>query len=341
MKKALIVILVVVFALSLAATGIGCKAGAPAAEEGKDVEIVFVHKLLGIPWIFRETLGVEEAGEELGIKASLTAPQISGDVVQQVKIVEDLVARGVSGIVVVPVDPASMVPVFKKAAEKGIIVISSESENQEGVVWDVEPFENFAYGQWQMDMMVEYMGEEGNIATFTGELPPGTPALNIWIDGALDRAASEYPGITEVTERLAMHDNAEDTYNLTIDLINTYPELTGILTTGATGAPGAAKAVEEKGLSDQIVVGGTSIPSMCAQYLDSGSLKWISAWDPADLGFSLVYIVNMLVNGEDLSDGMDIPRLGKILVKDKNAYGDAQKFWTKDDYADSEGEPLF
>jgi len=370
LKKIALIAMVVVLAIVLTSIGVGCKttttaetaaaettaaaaetAAAETAAETeaakKDIEIVFVHKLLGIPWIFRETTGVELAAKELGIKASLTAPQKSGDVVEQVKVVEDLVARGVDGIVVVPVDPASMVPVFEKAREKGIVVITSESENQPGVDYDVEPFNNFEYGKWQMDQLVQFMGDKGNIACFTGELPPGTPALNLWIDGALAQAKEKYPDIKEVTERLAMRDDAELTYNLSIDLISTYPELTGIFTTGASGAPGAAKAVEEKGKIGKIFVGGTSIPSMTAQYLDSGALSFCSAWDPADLGYSLVAFVNSLINGETFTDGQDIPHLGKITMAPystgtgTNVYGQAQKYWTKDTYKGEDGQPLF
>jgi simple sugar transport system substrate-binding protein len=374
LKKTAIIVIAIVFALVVTTIGVGCKAttettaaattaaattaaattaaaettaAATTAAPKKDIEIVFVHKLLGIPWIFRETTGVEKAAKDLGIKASLTAPQTSGDVVQQVKIVEDLVARGVSGIVVVPVDPASMVSVFKKAKEKGIVVITSESENQEGVDFDIEPFNNFEYGKWQMDQLVKYMGPKGNIACFTGELPPGTPALNTWIDGALAQAKEKYPDIKEVTERLAMRDDAELTYNLTLDLINTYPELTGIFTTGASGAPGAAKAVEEKKLNDKISVGGTSIPSMCGQYLDSGALDFISAWDPAALGYSLVASVYAMINGQMLTDGQDVPQLGKITLAPytkgtgTNVYGQAQASWDKNTYKGEDGKPLF
>lgn len=57
--------------------------------------------------------GVVEAGKAFGVNASQVGPS-STDAPQQVKIIEDLIARKVNAITIVPNDANVLEPVFKK-----------------------------------------------------------------------------------------------------------------------------------------------------------------------------------------------------------------------------------
>ena len=83
-----------------------------------DYEIVMVAKHEGISWFDDMRTGVEEFGKDYGVKAYQIAPE-GGDPAKQVQMVEDLIAKGVDAILVVPNDPTSMEPVLKKAKEAG------------------------------------------------------------------------------------------------------------------------------------------------------------------------------------------------------------------------------
>jgi len=179
-----------------------------------------------------------------------------------------------------------------------------------------------------MDMLVKYMGDKGEYIAFVGELTAVTH--NIWQDAALARAKEKYPNIKEATHRIPCHDDLETSYKTTLDLIKSYPNLKGILGSAATDAPGAAKAVEEKGVQNKIVVGGTSIPSMAGKYIKSGAQKWGQAWDPYELGYSTVWVAYYLYQGKKLQEGMDVPHLGKIKIKGTDIFGDVPLFFTKD-----------
>jgi len=328
MKKNLLRGLLPVLIISLLLTPLVFLAGSPVQAKEKKLEIVMVHKLLGIPWIVRETEGVKAAGSDLGIKADLIGPAMAGDVAQQVKLVEDLIARGVDGIVMVPNDPEALAPVLEKATKMGIVTIAHESPGQKGAMFDVEAFDNEVYGRKMMDQLVKNMGDSGGYVAFVGELTALTH--NIWQDAARAQAKEKYPNVVELTDRIPTHDDLEVAYKTTLDLIKAYPNLKGILGSAATDAPGAAKAVEEKGLQDKIVVGGTSIPSMIEKYIMSGAQKWGQAWDPYDLGYATVWVAWWLIQGKELRDGMDVPHLGKITIKGTDIYGDVPLFFTKE-----------
>ncbi len=115
---------------------------APAAE----LEIVMVAKHEGISWFDDMRTGVEQFGKDYGVKAYQIAPE-GGDPAKQVQMVEDLIAKGVDAILVVPNDPTAMEPVLKKAKEKGIVVISHEAQQLAPIVdYDVEAFRNEDFG---------------------------------------------------------------------------------------------------------------------------------------------------------------------------------------------------
>ncbi|HDL7412677.1 TPA: substrate-binding domain-containing protein, partial [Yersinia enterocolitica] len=84
----------------------------------QEVEVVNISKIAGMPWFNRMGEGVERAGKDLGIKAYQVGPS-STDAPQQVKIIEDLIAKKVSAISIVPNDADVLEPVFKKARDAG------------------------------------------------------------------------------------------------------------------------------------------------------------------------------------------------------------------------------
>ncbi|NTW43821.1 MAG: substrate-binding domain-containing protein, partial [Anaerolineaceae bacterium] len=71
------------------------------------VRIAVVVKITGIPWFNTVETGVKKAAAELGVNAYQTGPA-QADPAAQVKIVEDLVAKGVDAIAVVPNDAKAL-----------------------------------------------------------------------------------------------------------------------------------------------------------------------------------------------------------------------------------------
>ena len=66
----------------------------------------------------------------------------TADPAQQVRAVEDLIAKKVKVIGVVPNDAKALEPVFDRAQAAGIPVITHESPSQKGNTWDIEMIDN-------------------------------------------------------------------------------------------------------------------------------------------------------------------------------------------------------
>ncbi len=74
------------------------------------------------------------------------------------KIIEDLIARKVDAITIVPNDANVLEPVFKKARDAGIVVLTNESPGQPSANWDVEIIDNEKFAAEYVEHMAKRMG---------------------------------------------------------------------------------------------------------------------------------------------------------------------------------------
>jgi len=298
---------------------------ASASGPARTYTIATIVKLDGIAWFDRMREGVKKFGRETGHKCFLLGPP-QADAALQVQIVEDVIAQGVDAICLVPFSVEAVEPVLRKARSRGIIVVSHEASNQVNADAIIEPFDNFTYGAHLMDHLARFMEQKGQYAVFVGSLT--SKSHNEWIDGAIARQKEKYPQMELVTERIEEYDNQNLAYEKTKELLKAYPELRGIQGSASTTAAGAGLAVEEKGWQEKVMVVGTGLVSQCRQYLDSGSTKLISLWDPADAGYVMNKIAVRLLQGEKLTDGTDLgvsgyERLRRDAEKANLFYGSA------------------
>jgi len=286
-------------------------AGQKDSAGADEYEIVTVVKITGIPWFNRLEEGVVQAGKDLGVNSYQIGPS-DADPAQQVKMVEDLISKGVDAICITPNDATALEPVFEKAREKGVLVLTHESPDQKGKDVDIELIDNVEFGRHTWDKLVENMGPEGQYAIFVGGLT--VPLHNLWADEGIKYAKEQYPGLELVTSRIPCGEDQELSKQKTLELLKTYPDLKGIVGFGSLGPPGAAQALKEKGLAGKVAVVGTVIPGHAAPYLKEGSMSHGVLWDPKDAGYSLTYVAKYMLDGGKLSDLSKIPGIGAVEV---------------------------
>ncbi len=308
MRKGFLAVLVLVI---LAAMPANLFAGGGSDVDDDVYEIATVVKITGIPWFNRMEAGVDRAAKELGVNAYQVGPA-DADPAQQVRMVEDLISKGVDAICVTPNDAKALEPVFNRAREEGIIIITHESPDQKGKDYDLELIDNENFGRHHWDMLAENMGESGQYAIFVGSLT--VPLHNLWADVGIAYAAEKYPGMELVTERIPCGEDQELSKQRTLELLQAYPDLAGIIGFGSLGPPGAAQALKEKGLTDDVSVVGTVLPAHAAQYLKDGSLDHGILWDPGDAGYAMTWVALQLLEGKKIKDGMTVPGMGTTVL---------------------------
>ena len=294
---------------------------APAA--AKPLDFTTVVKIAGINWFNRMETGVVEWGKGNGVNANLVGPA-QADAAQQIPIIEDLISKKVDALCVVPMDPTQLDPVLKKAMDAGIIVVTHEASNQKNMNFDIEAFDNVAFGAGLMDRLAAKMGEEGEYAVFVGSL--GSKTHNEWADGGIAQQKAKYPKMKMVGDKNESFDDAEKAYAKAKELLAKYPDLKGFQGSASTDVAGIGRAVEEAGLQDKVSVVGTSLPSIAGDLLTTGAIDAIGFWDPAVAGAACNKIAQMVKNGEKVGEGTDLGIKGynKLKLVGTNVlYGDA------------------
>ncbi len=308
-------VLFVLGAYSLFAAG--QKQGATGKEK---YTIAMVVKLEGVAWFDNMRLGIQEFDRTHDDVYAYQIGADTADPAAQVALVNDLIAKGVDAILVIPNDPESLVPAFKKANEAGILTFTHEGSNQKQVSFDLEAFDNNAYGRHMMDVMAKWMNYEGEWAAFVGHLTSTTH--NEWVDGEEQEAKEKYPKLKMVAPRFEEQENQKIAYEKSLELLKTYPNLKAIMGSAMTTVPGAARAIEEKGLIGKVGAFGTCLPSVAGDYLKNGSAISIHFWVPADAGYCLANVAYKVLKGEKITDGMNLGKPGYENIKiKKNKYG--------------------
>ena len=278
-------------------------------------QIATVVKIGGIPWFNAMEVGIKKAGGELGAEAWMIGPT-QADAAQQVRAIEDLIARKVNVIAVVPSDATDLEPVFKRAQEAGIKVITHESPDQKFNDWNIELTSIKGFGESHMEALAKAMGGEGKYILYVGSLT--VPLHNKWADVAVELQKAKYPKMQLVSDRFGVAENVDDSYKTALDQMRANPDLKGILAFGSQGPIGAARAVEERGKAASIAVVGSFSPGQGAKFIKSGAIREGFIWNPMLAGETIVRVGAMLAAGKEPTDGMELQGLGKVSVdKDK------------------------
>lgn len=296
----------------IGAVALGVGFTTPALAQKKP-QIAVVVKIGGIPWFNAMEQGIKKAGGELGVDAWMVGPT-QADAAQQVRAVEDLIAKKVDVIAVVPNDATALEPVFKRAQDAGIKVITHESPDQKFNDWNIELTTVAGFGEQHMEALAKAMGGKGKYIVYVGSLT--VPLHNKWADAAIELQKKKYPDMKLVTDRFGVAESMDESYKTALDQMRANPDLKGILAFGSQGPIGAARAVEERGKSKEVAVVGPFSPGQGAKYIKSGAIREGFIWNPMLAGEVIVKIANDLVKGQKPKDGMEIAGLGKVKVDD-------------------------
>lgn len=282
-------------------------AGLAGAASAQTMGIVV--KVGGIPWFNAMEAGIKKKADELGVTAEMIGP-VSADPALQVQAIEDLIAKKVDVIGIVPNDQSALEPVLKKAMDAGIKVIAHEGPGLQNVDWDFELASAQGFGEAHAKLFSDTITGPGKYAVYVGSLT--VPLHNAWADAAIAWLKTNRPDLVLVGDRYGVAENVDESRSTTLDLIAANPDLKGILAFGSQGPIGAGRAVEERRKTGEIAVLGPFSPGQGAKMVHQGVLTGGYMWNPELAGEVFVTLGKMLVDGKPITDGEDIPGLGVV-----------------------------
>lgn len=150
----------------------------------------------------------------------------------------------------------------------------------------------------------EATGGQGKYVQFVGGLTAKTHME--WVEAAYNYQLENFPDMERVDTPIESTDNETAAYEKAKEVLGKYPDIKAFQGSAGNDVPGIARAIEEAGLTDQVVVMGTCIPSAAAKYLQAGSIDKIFFWDPASAGKAQLQIAKILHDGGEITEGTDL-----------------------------------
>lgn len=292
---------------------------AATGASAQDMRIALVAKSLGNGFFEAANRGAQEAAEELGgVEIIYTGPTTT-TAEGQIEVVNALIAQRVDAIAISANDPDALVPVLKRAMQRGITVVSWDSGvAEEGRQMHLSPSSDDLVGQTIIKLAADHLPEGGEVALLSATST--STNQNLWI-AAMERHLPEYPDI-QLVATVYGDDLADKSYREAQGLIQSYPDLDAIIAPTSVGIVAAAQAVADAGKIGQVNVTGLGLPSEMAGAVASGASESFAIWNPVDLGYSATMIAYHLAKGDAQAEpGASIPigRMGEVTLDDTNS----------------------
>lgn len=291
-----------------------------------ETRIALVVKTLGNGFFDAAAKGAEEAAAELGDVTIIYTGPTSATAEGQIEIINALIAQNVDAIAISANDPDALVPVLKKAMDRGIAVISWDSGvAAEGRQLHLNPSDTALIGETIIKLAADYLPNGGDVAILSASSTAANQ--NSWIAAAEDILPTKFPNINLVATVYGDDDSVKSTDEAK-GLIASHPDLKAIIAPTTVGVVAAAQVVTDMGLIGKINVTGLALPSEFKQFIDNGSSQAVALWNPIDLGYSAVYLANALAGGAVAEPGatLSIGHVGEITLDDTNSAAMAAPF---------------
>ena len=195
--------------------------------------------------------GAIDAGNELGIKITFTAPENESQIDKQIELIEEAISNGADALLVAPLDVDALNNTLRSADEKGIPVITFDSDVSYSGRKATIGTENASAGSIAARKAVELL--EGN-----------ANATEVGIVGHVKGAQTAIERVDGFMEEMKKHEsisiksveysdgNVEKAKDITIEMINSNPDIDLIYATNEGAAVGVCEAVEQLGKVNDI-----------------------------------------------------------------------------------------
>ncbi|MFE4714226.1 MULTISPECIES: autoinducer 2 ABC transporter substrate-binding protein [unclassified Paenibacillus] len=266
--------------------------------------------------------GAKQAETDLKVKVLFNAPT-EADSSKQINMIQDMLTRQVNGIGVSPNDAKAVGPVFKKAAGQDVKIVTWDSDAPDtDRQYYIAPATDEEVGDKLAKTIGDEIGGKGQVAFMVAGL--GSQNQIAKSEAAKAYLKANYPGV-EVVTTVSSDDDQQKAYANAQNLIKTYPDLKGIIGFAGGEPPAAAEVVEQAVKAGtlkagQIAITGIAVPSVVKNYIKNGTIKTDIIWDPGKLAYTTVYVLDQLAQGKKITDGMDVPTVGKVKVDGQSVF---------------------
>ena len=277
-------------------SGGGASASAdPDAEIPADLAVAFLPKALNNPYFDVAATGSERAVGELDGEFSQVGPS-EASASSQVSYINTLTQQGADVILTSANDPNAICSALDQARNGGASVVTFDSDTAPECR-DVFINQATADGiaQTQVDLMADQIGGAGQVAILSATA--NATNQNTWIELMQSYAAEKYPDM-EIVTTVYGDDEDEKSFQETQGLLQTYPDLKGIISPTTVGISAAARYLSGSEYKGRVALTGLGTPNQMREFVQDGTVTAFALWNPEDLGYLAAYTGAALAAGQ-------------------------------------------
>ncbi len=244
------------------------------------------------PYMVSQLDGFIKAGDDMGFKAIAMAPSQQDSVEEQVRIVEDMLQKGVDGIIIHCADSNGIMPAVRKAKAAGVQIVTIGTPAAEPTF--LRTGVNYEETGYVIAKAVsEDLNGKGDVIILEG--PAGAQNARERLNG-IKRGLSEYPNMKIVASQTANFKRTEG-MSVTENLIQKYNNVDAIIAANDESALGALQALKAAGLND-VAVAGFDGSIDAADSISKSEMLASYNTDPYGSGYlAAAYLVEYLNDG--------------------------------------------
>ena len=307
---AAVVLGVSLVAAGCAGGGSGDTGGGDGGEGGDaNLSITMLPKNLGNPYFDTSTGGAEEATEEFGGTFEEVGPTEASPT-SQVQYIQTAAQQGAGGLIVSANDPEALCDALDEARSANVKVVTFDSDtNPECRDLFINQATAEGIATAQVDLIAEQIGDAGQVAVLSASA--NATNQNAWIELMEEEFAASHPDI-ELVEVVYGDDDDQTSFDKTAALLQTYPELKGIISPTTVGIAAAARYLSTSEYKGKVALTGLGTPNQMREYVEDGTVTAFALWNPADLGYLAAFATQALITGEITGEEGDSFEAGKL-----------------------------
>ena len=273
---------------------------------GKKHKLAFVTNNASDFWTIARK-GTEKAAADnpdIDVEFRITS---DGTAAQQQSVVDDLLAKGINGIAISPVDPANQSPMLNRAASQALVVTQDSDAPTSNRACYIGT-DNVEAGRQAGQLVKEALPQGGKIMVFVGVLDAANAQQRY--QGLKEALTGSNVSIIDVrtdnTDRVRAKSNAADT------LVNN-PDLAGMVGLWSYNGPAIVSAVREANKLDKVKIIAFDEEDETLSGIKDGAIYATVVQQPFEFGYQSMQLMAKYLNG----DKSVIPATKQIFVPTK------------------------
>jgi ribose transport system substrate-binding protein len=295
--------------LAVAAVSCGGKS-APASGGASSGRLTIAVIPKGTSHVFWQSIhaGAAKAAQEDGVDIIWRGPIREDDRASQVSEVEDFVTRGVSGIVLAPLDDSALVPPVADAVKNHIPVVIIDSALKSNDYVSFVATDNRAGGRMGGDALAGLLPNGGKVVML--RYSEGSASTNDREAGFLEAIAA-HKNIEVLSSNQYGGADVEGAYQKSESMLNRFKSSNGALGVDGIFCPnesttlGMLRVLEDSGWAGKTKFVGFDASDTIVKGLESGHIDAIVVQDPMKMGYLGVKTIVASIKGQPVEKRID------------------------------------